>query len=846
MRYFVTVLLIGFLSITGRSQEVIGLKNNRVIESYEAALQQQLPRSWQYKPTGNFEKEACDPHVSGVSYLLPNETLTKDVGFLVNYFIDSLGVLHCDNCDILNFGSATMVSDTILYTANDGVVSGMDTLRISYCQQDLDTCYFSITYNIQVNRKGQHYFPPTVNLMPEETSMLSADPNLLTGDLFCSEFIECEKGDYQGRGQRKYFTTYDEPDPNFIYEASRMGGTDSICLRMCDVNAVCDTFHFSVAVAKTMIQTPFMDDFSKETPITDETHWLDREVFLNNTIGQNPPSIGVATFDGVDLRGHAYGDTYGRSDRLTSNYIDFNGVGNYYLSYWLQPKGLGDRPEVKDSLVVEFRKENGEWEQVASHLGVANNVPLTAELPFEFYSIPIPDSYEYDGFQFRFVNFSDRQGMNDIWNLDYVRLDLTQGEPFFDDVAFTKPPIYVLENYRSMPWRHLQGRESEELANSIDVGLFNMTNEALNVSPTSINISEEITGQNILSNITLLNGLEQNVSNQEPNNRSFELATFPSGNTFQAGMEDPILDGHDRLVFNTTYTLSNTSQVSGQGYEDVHRNDEVVQSTVFDNYFAYDDGTAEAAIIATQGHQIAVEYETAGPDELQAVQFFFPHLSAQSVEDQQFILKIWVETLDDEPEYSHVFTAYPADLYYDTLQGFTTYPIVDDNDELAPFALPAGKFYVGWEQKDACQSFYCIGIGYDRNNENAKSRAYTYDNGEGIWKPQASYIYEGAIMMRPVVGNEGLNSTAVKENNLTSTGIHLSPNPANKHLNISFPSAELSTLSYVIYNHYGQKVASNNKLDSTLDISDLPEGFYYIEVLSPDHQRWIEKFVVVR
>ncbi len=845
MKYFVTVLLVFLLGMSAWSQEVIGLRNNNVIESYEATLQKQLPKSWRYQAEAGLEKEECDPRISGISYLLPNEVLTKDVRFLINFFVDSLGVLNCDNCDALNFGSAMLVSDTLQYTANDGVVSGMDSVKVSYCSASLDTCYFSVTYDIQINRKGQHYFPPTVHIMPEETVMLSADPDLLTGDLFCTEIIECEDAGYDGRGQRVYFTTYDEPDFQLIYEASRASGVDSVCLRMCDVNAVCDTVHFSVDIEKSMIATPFMDDFSKDGPVTDAKHWLDREVFVNRTIGRNPPSIGVATFDGVDLRGHAYGASYGRADYLTSNYIDFNGVGNYYLSYWVQPGGLGDRPEVKDSLVLEFRQENGDWKQISSHHGIANNIGLDEVFPFEFYSYPIPPEFEYDGFQFRFVNYSDRQGMNDVWNLDYVRLDLANGEEFFEDVAFTKPPIRVLENYTSMPWRHLQGYESEELAKSVDVGLFNMTSQALNVSPTTFNMVEEHTGKVIFDQVSLLNGLEQNVTNQEPNNRSYEMATFPGGSNFQSNMEDPILDAQERLVFNTTYHLENVSQVSGQGYEDVARNDEIVQTTIFDNYFAYDDGTAEAAIIATQGNQMAVKFRTAEADELQAVQFFFPHLSEQAQEEQQFILKVWTGSLEGEADYTHIYTAYPADLYYDTLQGFTTYPLLDENGDLAPLSLPAGDFYVGWEQKDACQSFYCIGVGYDRNSLHGKSFAYTYDHSDGTWKEQADYIYEGAIMMRPVVGTESLGATGIKANNFPAGGLRLSPNPANNQLKVSFSSAGNKVYDYVVYNHVGQQVMQGGDLDATLDCSTLQDGFYYIEVKDRNNRRWVEKFVVV-
>jgi len=175
--------------MNGWSQEIIPLRSNQVLERYEYDLQQQLPKDWRYQNNTNEEKEACNPRESGVIYLLPEESVTKDVKFLINYFVDSTGVLRCDNCDILDFGSAALENDTLIYTANDGVISGSDSLRVSYCSASFDTCYFSITYQIRVNRRGKHYFPPTINLMPEETTVIAADPNLLTADLFCSEIV---------------------------------------------------------------------------------------------------------------------------------------------------------------------------------------------------------------------------------------------------------------------------------------------------------------------------------------------------------------------------------------------------------------------------------------------------------------------------------------------------------------------------------------------------------------------------------------------------------------------------------------------------------------------------------
>jgi len=84
--------------------------------------------------------------------------------------------------------------------------------------------------------------------------------------------------------------------------------------------------------APVVLTLPFMDDFSYASLESSELHypitslWLDNDVFINSTLGVNPPSIGVATFDGLDAKGEPYisyngVNEDGPSDTLTSQFI---------------------------------------------------------------------------------------------------------------------------------------------------------------------------------------------------------------------------------------------------------------------------------------------------------------------------------------------------------------------------------------------------------------------------------------------------------------------------------------------------------------------------------------------
>ena len=45
---------------------------------------------------------------------------------------------------------------------------------------------------------------------------------------------------------------------------------------------------------------PFFDDFAYEGPFPSAENWTNNQVFVNNTLANQPISIGVATFDGLD------------------------------------------------------------------------------------------------------------------------------------------------------------------------------------------------------------------------------------------------------------------------------------------------------------------------------------------------------------------------------------------------------------------------------------------------------------------------------------------------------------------------------------------------------------------
>ena len=111
---------------------------------------------------------------------------------------------------------------------------------------------------------------------------------------------------------------------------------------------------------------PFIDDFSNQFMFPDPALWQDSDVFINADFPRNPPTIGVATFDGLNKFGNPYYVAVsgnGGCDTLTSQPLNTedDGQGNTYnptsglfLSFFYEQKGWGDRPESGDYLYLEF------------------------------------------------------------------------------------------------------------------------------------------------------------------------------------------------------------------------------------------------------------------------------------------------------------------------------------------------------------------------------------------------------------------------------------------------------------------------------------------------------------
>ena len=565
------------------------------------------------------------------------------------------------------------------------------------------------------------------------------------------------------------------------------------------------------SAARTTVHTlnlPFFEDFTGYGLYPDSSRWVDYEVYINNTMCVSPVSRGVATFDALNSNGIPY-DSFSNTspiyaDSLTSQSIDISSDSasdSLYLSFFYQPQGNGFYPLTADSLGLYFKDRYGQFVLVWSIPGPG----VTGIYPFTQVMIPITDSlFFHSSFQFRFVNIASLNWADANWNVDYIKLDKNRNinDTAIQDIGFTSDPTFLLNDYTSMPYRQFYANAPGETATQYSDSLRNNYNAAQSItygySATALN-----TGA-ILQFPTSATSTVLPYSTQQLTYPAFSLTISPPG-------------PDARVVFENTYFIQHISPSDPAG------NDTIVKDQVFDNYLAYDDGTAEKSyylnLYPTLPGKIAIEYHLNQPDTMRGMAIYFgrqiPFAGYKlfSIFVYSSLAGVNGATADVKIDSDELLN--PA--YADTINHFWVYTF----DK--PLLLPAGTFYAGTEQpaESGSDSLY-FGLDVNRIGGN-----HAYYNVIGSWLPS---LISGAIMMRPILGQH-VPGSAVPNLQSKTAEWQVSPNPATDQLQFEFEWN--SETVYNITDLQGHKVMGGSvKNGKSINISGLTPGMYFVNLIS--------------
>jgi hypothetical protein len=560
----------------------------------------------------------------------------------------------------------------------------------------------------------------------------------------------------------------------------------------------------SKGIAADTLELPFFDDFSGSSFTPDPKYWSDNSAFINNTYSDRQITIGMATLDALDGSGKLYETASSegfQADHLTSQplNLDFPASENIWLSFYYQPGGLGDPPEPKDSLTLQFfAPSESRWYSVWK-------APDTTNQRFRPVIIRVDNPlFLKKGFKFRFVNWASLSefddpsmiGNCDQWNIDYVYLDRNRNsaDTSLADVAFRTPLRSILKTHEAMPWKHFRQVYLQEMGSYIPIHYRN--NDVI-----IRNVTRNFVIRDMFTN-TVSHSFSAGATNIEPStNVDYNanlIYTFNNNNS-------------DSALFKiTSYLITDEFDPKG--------NDTITYNQVFNNYFAFDDGTSEGGYgINGQGSRnaaVAYRFKSYIQDTIRAISICFNDSYLNS-NQRAFDLAIW----DDN-------NGMPGNVIYSTenmivepgygINGFLSYILPDG-------VMVDGVFYAGWKQRS--ETF--LNAGFDVNTTH-NGRQYYWLNGS--WHES---LKDGSIMIRPIVGPP-IKTTSSDDviPPVLSKPFRMWPNPASDYIYFDCGTLSLDRSAIISIIDLQGRELIRIPYREQIEISTLQPGLYTVIAVS--------------
>lgn len=569
----------------------------------------------------------------------------------------------------------------------------------------------------------------------------------------------------------------------------------------------------------TNLLPPFFDDFSTGGIYPNPQKWIDSTTFRNETFPRAPFTLGVVTFDGLNKHGYPYNKfasitSSSPADTLTSKPIDMSffspGDSSIFVSFFYQSRGLGDAPETGDSLILEYYQPDSAkwyhaWGKAGYNLGVNDS-------SWKFVLLPIYNAAFFKSdFQFRFRNYATVSGAYDHWHLDYVYLNSgrTKADSLFKDMSFGYQASSLLKNYSAMPWWQFVNQNPNEWATNQPVFI---RNNDTSTAATNLSVSDTI--WNVTTNVAIsaYNGFAYNVPN-------FSVGGWDN---YPPHCNPPTNANINSTVFNSPTILAAQHYITYPANPN-HENDTLMHYNHFLNYYAFDDGTAEAGygFLNAFGAEMCVKITLTEADTLVGLDIYWnPIGNIQLISNSSYRTRIWAD-VGGMPQASGFLyqdsIKYPWYKINDSINAFT-------HDSLSsPFLMNAGTtYYVGITQT----SNQSLNIGFDRNY-NHKDRMFYNTN--GTWTNSS---FEGSYMMRPIMRKFNTYSS-IKTESKEIKEVKIFPNPAQTHFTIfierikqgQFYKAEL-------FDFYGRIVSTEmiNSNNNQFNVSSIENGIYFLKI----------------
>jgi hypothetical protein len=549
-----------------------------------------------------------------------------------------------------------------------------------------------------------------------------------------------------------------------------------------------------------------------------ESFYIDRDVYINNTYGFYPPSIGVASFDGLNEDGLPYNfediSITAQADFLTSKPIDLSAADDsIYFSFYYQAKGFFiNGPEREDSLNLDFYNASTKrWGNVWGSRGIELD-------SFKQVILRVPADFKSDAFQFRFRNKANVTGAYDVWNVDYIYLNDRRRriDTVRKDLAFVYDATPLLKDYYAMPVWHFKTDPSVYMADTVRITVRN----------------------NFINELNLFN----KIVIPDTTNPTTPYYIFPGTNQFLPIREFSGITIPYPINFSYPTSAIDTSQIfkaicdvdfrpaAIEIKDFIRANDTVISKAVLKDYYAYDDGSAEAGYGINAGTfggnetYIAVEFNSPFPDTIGGVMMYYLPQNFDA-RKQKVELRVWNSLRPTNLLFQKEMTLNPI---YGKQGGMITY-FFDSLIEVGT------TFHIGLRSLGKSS----LNIGYDLNT-NAKDKISWSLDGSN-WSFPNTGIPDGSLMLRPIFRKKNFG-VGLKENSKKDVNqFKIYPQPASNTLYID--SESLNFKSVRIYSIQGSLVY-NTAYSNVIHLEGIQNGIYILELESNQGEISRKKFII--
>lgn len=451
---------------------------------------------------------------------------------------------------------------------------------------------------------------------------------------------------------------------------------------------------------------------------------------------------------------------------------------------------------------------------------------ILEDFDFQRAMIPVDDEkYLFDGFQFRFRNFASLSGSVDHWHVDYVELDdgRSLADTVIRDVSQMCQTSYLLDlfmeqtstfsllkDYSAMPWSHyktdpmafigdsaytvLRNNDTAEVPTNFSLQILDHTGtQRYNVLSATAPVYPGKVCGNETNSCNVIGGSSNLLSNI-----SSLVPQFPT----DVEMTD------DSTFFELRFSLGVDDQDS--------INDIRVEKQEFYNYYAYDDGTAEAAYglgeLENVG-RVAVRYDVKKDDILRAIQLYLNPVEFD-LSQEEVQLAVW--TGGEEPG-DTIWTSPSMFFQYTDHVNYFYHYFLDREIQVNANST----IWVGWIQQPATNLKFSVG--FDKRADHSDRNYYNLGT---TWNQSS---IPGSIMIRPAFG-EAYDWVGVDEQ-ANAMELSVYPNPSNGTVFIQERAVgQLKNANIKVFDLSGRCVHQQSGYRGLLHLKTLNAGVYLLRV----------------